>query len=102
MANSFTLSNDAERDIIDIYLYSLEQFGETQADAYIDALYQRFAQIAAAPTLGRDFGDIHDGVWRLNQQSHAIYYKQDTQGLFVLRVLHQSMDPARHLGVELG
>lgn len=102
MANSFTLSNDAERDIIDIYLYSHEQFGEMRADAYIDALYERFAQIAASPTLGRDFSDIHEGACRLNQQSHAIYYKQTPHGLFILRVLHQSMDPAWHLGVELG
>ena len=83
---------------MDIYLYSLEQFGEKQAEAYIDDLYQRFAQIAASPTLGRDFSDIHDGAWRINQQSHAIYYRQAQQSIFVLRVLHQSMDPARHLG----
>ncbi len=85
---------------MDIYLYSLKQFGEKQAEAYIDNLYQRFAQIAASPTSGRDFSDIYDGAWRINQQSHAIYYRLAENDVFVLRILHQSMDPARHLALE--
>ncbi len=31
---SYRLSKDAEQDIVDIYVYSFQQFGETQAESY--------------------------------------------------------------------
>jgi toxin ParE1/3/4 len=95
---SFRLTRDAERDVLDIYLYTLEHFGPAQADAYTSALVARFSTLAAQPSLGRDFGDIHPGTCRANQQSHAIYFRPDADGILILRILHQATDPARHLG----
>jgi toxin ParE1/3/4 len=97
---SFRLTRDAERDVLDIHLYTLEHFGPAQADKYIADLFARFSTLAARPSLGRDFGDIHPDARRANQASHAIYYRTDTDGILILRILHQKMDPARHLGRE--
>jgi toxin ParE1/3/4 len=98
VAGSFRLTRDAERDVQEIYLYTLERFGLAQAEAYASGLLARFAALATGPSLGRDFGDIHPGARRVNQKSHAVYYRIDADGILILRVLHQSMDPARHLG----
>lgn len=97
VTNSFKLTEDAERDVIDIYLYTVQHFGEAQAEKYSGELFQRFSQIAQNPTLGRSFVDIHPGTFRANQGSHAIYYKKQGEFVLVLRILHQMMDPARHL-----
>jgi toxin ParE1/3/4 len=66
---SFRLTRDAERDVLDIYLYALEHFGAAQADKYTADLFARFSTLAAQPSLGRDFGDIHRGARRANQGS---------------------------------
>lgn len=98
MTNSFRLTRDAERDVLDIYLYTLEHFGLAQTEKYTSLLADRFAALAAEPSLGRDFGDIHPGARRGTQGSHAIYYRAGPDGILILRILHQKMDPARHLG----
>ena len=97
MTNSFKLTEDAERDVIDIYLYTLEHFGLAQAEKYSGELFQRFSQISQNPALGRSFSGIYPGAFRANQGSHAIYYKKQGELVLVLRILHQMMDPARHL-----
>lgn len=99
MTNSFKLTEDAERDVIDIYLYTLEHFGLAQAEKYSEELFQRFSQISKSPALGRSFEDIYPGAFRANKGSHAIYYKKQGELILVLRILHQMMDPARHLDV---
>lgn len=100
MTASVRLTRDAERDVLDIYLYTLEHFGLAQAESYTSELAARFLMLAAQPSLGRDFGDIHPGVLRANQRSHAIYYRSAADGILILRILHQKRDPARHLGRE--
>ena len=97
MTNSFQLTEDAEQDIIEIYLYALSEFGEAQADRYVTKLYERFEALAAQPLSGADFGAIHPGARRANHESHAVYYRQNGPDILILRILHQRMDPARHL-----
>lgn len=97
VTSSFKLTEDAERDVIDIYLYTFENFGEAQAEKYSAELFARFAQIANNPTLGKSYGTVHPGAFRINQGSHAIYYKHQDKNVLVLRILHQAMDPGRHL-----
>jgi toxin ParE1/3/4 len=100
VTNSFRLSGHAERDVLDIYLHTLKHFGPAQADRHTSDLFARLEAIAAQPTLGRDFGDIHPGARRANQQSHAIYFRPDADGILILRILHQKMDPARTSAVN--
>lgn len=49
----YRLTEDAERDIIGIYLYTVRQFGAVQADRYTAGLEERFVKLAARPGLGR-------------------------------------------------
>ncbi|MAX74075.1 MAG: hypothetical protein CMH66_10490 [Nioella sp.] len=46
------LSREAEQDIIDIYLYTLTQFGAAKTEVYIDDIYDRFETLAESPSRG--------------------------------------------------
>ena len=91
-------TRDAERDLINIYLYGIEQFGPVQAERYTKTLNAKIEMVAEHPDFGADYGFVIKGVRRYEAVSHAIYYCSTGAGILVLRVLHGRMDPARHLG----
>ena len=93
---SFRLTREAEADIVDIYRYSVENFGEAQADAYHDRLSDCFGLLADTPLIGRDYGFPRTGLRRYEHASHSVYYRLTDSGILILRVLHRRMDPARH------
>jgi toxin ParE1/3/4 len=93
---SFRLTREAEADIVDIYRYSVEHFGEAQADTYHDGLSDCFRLLADTPLIGRDYGVLRPGLRRYEHASHSVYYLLTDTGILILRVLHRRMDPARH------
>ena len=95
--NSYRLTREAERDVIDITLYTIENFGGAQADKYIGEMRDRFQEIAEKPGRGQDFSDIKAGIFRFRSASHHIYYRKEDEGILILRILHGRMDPGRHL-----
>ncbi|WOE73754.1 type II toxin-antitoxin system RelE/ParE family toxin [Alterisphingorhabdus coralli] len=97
MTERLRLTEEADRDLIDIYLYSLKEFGVQQADRYSDTLMQKLETVAENPSFGSDYSYIRAGLRRYTSVSHAIYYQSLDSGILVLRILHGSMDPARHL-----
>ncbi len=90
-------SNDAERDLIDIYLYSAEHFGVPQAENYLESLYAKISVAAENPSFGADYGFARPGLRRIESQSHAIYFRASDSGIRIMRILGGRMDPARHL-----
>ena len=92
-----TLTQEAERDLIDIYLYGAEIFGPRQADRYAEDMADRLRTIANNPSFGADYSDVSPNLRRAEHVSHAIYYRPTPAGIHVLRVLHGRMDPGRHL-----
>jgi toxin ParE1/3/4 len=90
------LSPLAERDLIGIWQYSLAQWGEAQADRYLDELEQGFQRLARNPELGASREHIRHGYRVLFIRSHAVYYKV-TSAIHVVRVLHVRMDADEHL-----
>ncbi|MDF1733753.1 MAG: type II toxin-antitoxin system RelE/ParE family toxin [Minwuia sp.] len=91
------LTADAERDLIDIYLYSVEHFGPAQAKRYSETLNAGIMFVAEHHTVGSDYGFIRANLRRFECVSHAIYYRPVANGIRVLRILHSRMDPGRHL-----
>ena len=59
------LSQAADRDLNDIYIYSYREFGEAKAEAYLHALEQRFEQLAVFPGLGRSIRPHSAGLFPL-------------------------------------
>jgi toxin ParE1/3/4 len=93
----FELSEAADRDLTDIYIYSYRHFGEHQADAYLIALEHCFAQLADAPGLGRAIDYVRAGYYRFRHASHVVFYVPTGFGVRIVRVLHERMDWDRHL-----
>lgn len=91
------LTRDAERDLIDIYLYGIEHFGRATAERYAEALTAKITTAAENPSFGANYGFVRTGLRRYECASHAIYYRVAGEGILVLRILHGRMDPGRHL-----
>jgi plasmid stabilization system protein ParE len=49
----YILSRRARQDLVEIYTFSYERFGETKADAYLLALRERLQLLAEQPHLGK-------------------------------------------------
>lgn len=89
----YRLTKWADRDLIDIYLYTLEQFGPAQAEIYTGSIRKCFELLAGNPRLGRTADDIRQGVRRHEHESHVIFYREDGSGILVLAVVHRRMKP---------
>jgi toxin ParE1/3/4 len=87
----------AESDLIDIWRYSFEEWGEVQADKYLDQLDSGIGKLADNPELGMKRDYVRDGYRVLFIGSHAVYYTATAERVHIIRVLHGRMDPDRHL-----
>lgn len=65
----------AESDLIDIWRYSFEQWGELQADKYLDELDSAIRKLADNPETGVKRDYVREGYRVLFFGSHAVYYK---------------------------
>jgi toxin ParE1/3/4 len=93
----FELSQAADSDLNEIYIYSYREFGEVTADAYLLSLDQCFQNLAEFPGLGRSIGHIRSGYFRFPHASHVVFFVEISDGIRIIRVLHQRMDPERHI-----
>lgn len=87
----------AEDDLVDIWLYSFQEWGTDQADLYLDKLDAGITRIAQDPTIGMDCSPIRQGYRRLHVEHHQVYYRITQGGIEIVRVLHERMDPDQHL-----
>lgn len=91
------VSRLAQQDLVEIGSFTLEAFGERQADAYLRQLDRRMRQLVRRPESGRPCDAIRSGYWRASEGRHVIFYVFSKQSLDVIRVLHERMLPERHL-----
>lgn len=92
----YKLSNLAVNDFSTIYEYTLLNFGIQQADLYTDSLEGIFQMLAQAPMMGRECPYLAPDLRRHDHQHHAIFYRLRDQDIFVVRILHQQMEPMKH------
>lgn len=92
----YKLSKLAVEDFTAIYEYTLLNFGAIQADNYTDYLESAFRLLSSSPLMGYECPEIADGVRRHDHQRHAIFYRQRVHDIFVIRILHQQMEPMKH------
>lgn len=92
----YKLSLLAVEDFSGIFEYTLLNFGARQADAYTDDLESTLKLLANSPLMGHECPEISKGIRRHDHQKHAIFYRQREGDIFVLRILHQQMEPLKH------
>jgi toxin ParE1/3/4 len=87
----------AESDLVGIWEYSFEEWGGAQADTYLDQLDEAIRLLTDNPELGANRDFIRKGFRVLFVNRHAIYYSMTNTDIYIVRVLHEQMDPAKHL-----
>ena len=95
-----TLSARAKTDLLSIGSYTLETWGEAQAVRYLDGLERCTKMLAANPSLGRPSDWLRRGLYRFETGRHVVFYRRKPNGIFVVRILHQSILPDRQFGEQ--
>jgi toxin ParE1/3/4 len=88
----------ADSDLFNIYVYTYQAWGETQAQKYTDSLNGAINRLAEAPERAgtSDRSSLYPGCRSYRMKSHLIFYRVVGDSLEILRVLHGKMDiPSR-------
>ena len=93
----YKLSGKASADVEDIYEYTIVNFGIEQARTYLHGLDDCFKALAENPLQGRAADELASELRRYEYQSHVVFYRELEKYTLILRVLHKSMDFARHV-----
>jgi toxin ParE1/3/4 len=115
VATQISLTAAASRDVTAILRHSARTFGSAQRRVYWNLIQQALKRIADEPLcvgseaceeLGAGFRllPVARVAARQSAAAHVVYYKaaevNDAWSVTVLRVLHNRMDPERHVPGE--
>ncbi len=85
-------SLEAETDLWSILQYSLEIWGEKQANIYNKRLNDAFLLIQDNPYIGRQRDDIMSKYHILTIEKHHIIYWPEEERITIIRILHVNQD----------
>ncbi len=93
---NYELSQAADEDFEKIFEYGIDTFGLEQALEYQEGMKRRFEELAEHPKLYQAVDHISQGSRRSVYGKHSIYYRIESKGIRILRILkHQ--DPTEAL-----
>lgn len=94
----YRLTEAAELDVLDIYLYGYQAFGQQQADIYHDVLEKTFEFLALNPYAGSkrpelDVRMMAEPIWIHPVRSHLVVYTiGNDKTVCIVRVRHAHED----------
>lgn len=100
------LTDKAELDLLEISRWTAENFGARQAELYLETIWLAIEALCDGPEIlgAKKRDELAPGVRSLHTACHGhkgrhfvVFREADDQILEVLRLLHDSMDLARHL-----
>ena len=94
---TYDFTDKAEHDLERIIDYTINHWGNSQANVYIDALEELAQTLADNPDIGMVRDKLSAGLLSFPYQSHVLYYVKSKRGVTIVRVLHASMDSVNHL-----
>lgn len=89
------VTSQAQRDLRDIRLYSLQHWGSDRADAYDLAIDNALELLAEHPELGPLREDLRPGLRCLPVESHLVLYRILAKTIAIQRVIHRRRDLRR-------
>lgn len=94
--SGYALTPAARVDVDSIWDYTLRTWGIEQAEAYLRQIQRALETVAEHPGFGQQRRDV-DPVYRsLAVGSHVVFYRIEPEGIVIVRILHQRMDPQAH------
>jgi toxin ParE1/3/4 len=91
------LSPLAQSDLNEIWAYSVSQWDEAQAQAYLMGIDATMKLLAHNPRMGMAINEIRQGYFKFPVALHLLIYRLKTDAIELMRVLHRRMDVERHL-----
>lgn len=90
---SWSLSRAAKAALIDIYSHTLEQWGQAQADRYLNGIFETFDRIAAQQELWRPIPpELEVDGYFARYERHYIYWRElSAEDIGFATILHVSM-----------
>ena len=84
--------NQAEQDLLNIWLYTFENWGTNQADKYLDQIDNALKNIALNPNIGVNIDNIRQGYKKYQINEHILFYTATESTINVVRILGNDMD----------
>lgn len=94
---TYRLTPAARHDLSSIWDYTEERWDALQAEIYVGEIRVAIERVADDPGRGRACDEIRAGYRRYRIGSHLIFYVERAEGVDVIRILHERMDPRRHV-----
>jgi len=90
----YIISQQANQDLENIWLYTFENWSVEQADRYSELILDEIEYISINPDSGMDFSSIRKGYYRSRIKSHFIFYRINKKNnvVEIIRILHQRMN----------
>ena len=97
MARKLVFAPRATADIDQIFDYTEAQWGSDQAEKYISDLRDACRSFTGTLRPGRSAASIRKGYFVIGCGSHNIFFREEKTRIVIVRILHNRMDPSRHL-----
>ena len=97
MTGHCVLSPRAQTDLDDIWDYTQDRWALDQAETYTRQLWKDIAIVANRPSLGKECTEVRPGYRIYPSGSHVLFYRKTSEGINVVRILHEQMDYQRHI-----
>jgi toxin ParE1/3/4 len=84
----YRISEDAERDLEEIFLYRASRVSVEIEDRVVDRITERFLLLGEHPDAGRGAGEIAKGVRCFPAGNYLVYYRKTRRGTDILYIFH--------------
>jgi toxin ParE1/3/4 len=88
----YVISPEAQIDLQDIFIFTLEEWGEAQAEKYLFELYSIFERLVAYPLMGRARPKLVEHLRSFPTGAHIVFYMIWNDQISIVRILHASRD----------
>ncbi|AEG32351.1 type II toxin-antitoxin system RelE/ParE family toxin [Thiomicrospira cyclica] len=95
------LSPKAQEDLSYIWDYTYHQWGTMQAETYVRNIWHAIESLKSSYNSSQSIDFVRAGYRKIQTGSHVIFFKQASDTITVIRILHQQMDISRHLSTDL-
>lgn len=88
----YILSEIADKDLEDIFDYTVDEFGFDQAEKDLLEIEEIFQNLIANPQIGKKRDEIKQDLYSFPKDNHIIFYRILDNHIRIVRVLHGSRD----------